>query len=449
METNDLTKGSIFKQQMKLAIPLVAASVITMAYNLIDMFWVGKLGTSELSAVSLAGQYFWFSIALIEFARVGTEIKIATNVGAQNQDKIRSYARNGMRIGIIISLAYSIITLIFAGKMIDVYNITNVQTHELAVMYLRTLSIGIFFNMFSMIFVAFFQGLGRTHELAKVLGLGLGLNIVLDPIFIFVFDLGVIGAAIATTISILIIFIIFVIKVARESNVFKDFKLFQYDKHEIKEILRISAPSATQTVSFNIIAIVMSIIIVSFGDVAVVANRVASQIEGLTWMVGIGISSSMSTFTAQNYGARNYGRIKESFKVMMTSMTLYGIGISLLFVLIPGQIISIFTPDPEVIAMGTTYFRIVAISQVAMFFEGISAGVFNGISKTKIPASIQITGNVLRVPLAMLLSSMIGVNGIWLAICLTTLFKGITLLSILLYNMFVKKIFDAPTGAQA
>jgi len=154
---------------------------------------------------------------------------------------------------------------------------------------------------------------------------------------------------------------------------------------------------------------------------------VGSQIESLTWLVGGAFGSALISFIGQNYGARKWDRITSTFKMASVVMLIYGAFVA--FVLaVPGKyLFGIFLPDPILIERSVLYLRIIAVCQIPMCLEAVSANAFRGLGKTIPPAIINTTCNVIRVPLAYLLSADfmgLGLTGVWIAISASECVKG-------------------------
>lgn len=441
MKINDLTKGPITKNLILLAMPLMIAKLLAMAYNLADMYWVGKLGTEELSAVGTAGMYFWLSASVCILATLGTEVSIAQCVGRDDRVKLHDFAQTGLKLSIYIAFIYSLILLVFAPQLIGFFNVENPVSEAMAITYLRYLSIGTFFSMVTAVCLSIFQGIGKTAVTSLYMGIGLVLNIVLDPVFIFIFDMGVAGVAIATSLSLFIIFLMFAVKLYKETNIFVYFNLFKINVRDAKRILTISTPNALQNIIFTFMAMVITVMVVVYGDAAIAGQKIGNNIESFSWMIGIGITTAVGIFVGQNFGGSDMTRVLKGYHRMFMMMFGYGLVVSIVMFFFNDELISIFSTDPEVIKIGGMYLIIISISQITVVLEAVSGGVFNGLGQTKTPAFFSITGNIIRVPLAFYLASFMGLNGIWLAISLSTIYRGLGTIIALEYELKIRKSY--------
>ncbi len=175
---------------------------------------------------------------------------------------------------------------------------------------------------------------------------------------------------------------------------------------------------------------ILTRIVAGFGSTAIAVQSIGTQIESLTWMTSEGFSAAMSAFVGQNYGAGKHKRIKEGYKKGMQIVGSIGAFTSIIFVLFPGALFSIFVPnDPLALQEGAIYLRILGLSQFLMSIEIGTAGAFNGLGKTLPPSVVGIIFNCLRIPLAILLSGYfaLGLSGVWWSLSITSMLKGLIL----------------------
>jgi Na+-driven multidrug efflux pump len=173
---------------------------------------------------------------------------------------------------------------------------------------------------------------------------------------------------------------------------------------------------------------VISRLVVQWGDTAIAVQKVGSQIESISWMTADGFAAAVGSFVAQNYGAGNLKRVKKGYFTAIIVVLLWGTFCTLLLVGIPELIFKIFIPEETVLELGVDYLRILGLSQLFMCIEITTAGAFSGIGKT-LPSSIEgILLTALRIPVALILSStVLGLNGVWWSISISSMLKGIVL----------------------
>jgi Na+-driven multidrug efflux pump len=167
-------------------------------------------------------------------------------------------------------------------------------------------------------------------------------------------------------------------------------------------------------------------------------QRVGSQIEAVAWMVASGFQVALASFVGQNFGAKRYDRIKDGYKTSMKILIPYGIIVNVLLFVFAEQLFSIFFDNPETLKIGKIYLEILSISQLFMIVELATAGVFNGLGKTVYPSVVGITGNLFRIPTAIILGASMGYAGIWWGVSISSVIKGVVLVIWLVY--FLKRL---------
>ena len=256
----------------------------------------------------------------------------------------------------------------------------------------------------------------------KINAIGMIINIILDPIFIYVFKLGVLGAAVATLISNILMFILYKIK---SNGILHYDKVIGIDKEKILEIVRLGFPMAFQRILFTIVNIILAKIIAIFGTNSIAAQKIGLQIESITYMVIGGLNGAVSSFTGQNFGANKFKRIKQGYYTALLLGIIYSMIMSIIFIVFKEPIIKLFIREENTILIAGGYLQAVAFSQSFSTIEMVSNGLFTGLGMPKIPAVISIVFTVLRIPMALILMRTLGINGIWWSIAISSILKGL------------------------
>ena len=280
----------------------------------------------------------------------------------------------------------------------------------------------LFFAFFNMMYTRILGSFGNNKLAFKINSAGVILNIILDPIFIYVFRLGIIGAGLGTLVANISMFTLF--KINSNGILDYDFKK-SIDTEKIKEIIKLGSPMAFQRILFTVINIMLAKIIAMFGSDAIAAQKIGVQIESVAYMVIGGLNSAVASFTGQNLGAGKYERIKKGYRSSLFIGITYALFIQAVFLFMNKYIINLFITDSATVEIAAAYLRAVAFSQVFSAVEMISNGLFTGIGKPNIPAAISIIFTSLRIPIALILIKPFGINGIWMSISITSIFKGI------------------------
>ena len=446
----DLTEGGIVEKLVKIAIPIMATSFIQIAYNLIDMMWVGKNGSNSVAAVGTAGFYPWLAMAFVMFSKIGGEVKVAQSMGEKNTKEVKSYIKSSIELNVFLSITYTLVLILFNKQLIDIFNLGDLEVITMSRQYLVILAIGMIFYFINPVFTSIFIGLGNSSIPFRINTIGLIANIILDPLLIFGFGpieaLGTNGAGIATITAQIIVTCVFVGYIIKNKIEYFKVKYFRNIELEyFKTLYKLGLPVAIQNALFTLISMAMGVIVASFGPVAVAVQKVGSQIESISWMSADGFASALSTFTGQNYGAYKFDRINKGSKIGLIGALIWGSITTLVLVFLGDIIFRAFINEPDAIIKGVDYLKILGYSQLFMCIEITITGILKGLGRTYIPSVTSIVLNLARIPMAIVLSKpdILGINGIWWSISISSIFKGIILLSIFVILNKSKKLYKS------
>lgn len=430
----DLLNESILPALVKLAVPIMATSLVQMLYNLTDMAWIGRLGSDAVTAVGSAGMYTWFSQGFSVLAKTGGQVKAAHALGAGEEAEAAGYARGAIQLGILFALFYGLLSFFGAGRLIGFFGLQDAETIREAERYLRVVGGLTIFSYLNLIFTGLFTAAGdsRTPFMANVAGLLA--NVVFDPVLIFglgpVPALGSLGAAAATVSAQAFVTFLFLRSMQQEKQLFASFRFFQAVPAEyMKEIFRIGFPAAVQTLFYSGISMIITRLVAAWGDAAVAVQRVGSQIESVSWMVGEGLAAAINAFIGQNYGAGRMNRVKKGYTTALIMTAVWGAGTTALLYFGAEPIFRIFIREADVVPRGIDYLKIVSSSQLLMMVEMMTIGAFSGLGQTMFPNVVSVVLLMARIPFAYLFMALgMGLNGIWWALVLSSNIKGLLLL---------------------
>lgn len=439
-----LTQGNILNALIKMALPIMGTSFLQMAYNLTDMIWIGRIGSSSVAAVGTAGFYMWLSFSLIIISKTGAEVLVAQGIGSQRYKDARNAARSALQLNILLALLYGALILIFKEPLIDFFKIEDPAVNAMAISYLSVIGYGMIFMFCPPVFSAIFNGSGDSKTPFRINTVGLVTNMILDPLLIFglgpIPAMGVKGAAIATIASQAIVTIVFLIELQTNKTPFGHVNFLRRpNSQHIKRIVKIGIPTAFNSALFTFFSMVIARIIAQWGPLPIAVQKVGSQIESISWMTASGFSVAISAFFGQNYGAGNWERLWKGYFTSFKIAIALGIFNTLLLVLGAGPIFSIFIPESEAIRLGVDYLQILGLSQLFMCIEITTSGAFNGLGKTLPPSIVSIIFNAMRIPMALYLSQphILGLNGVWWSITISSVFKGVIL--VIWYHFHINK----------
>jgi putative MATE family efflux protein len=380
----------------------------------------------------------WFAFGFILIAKIGTSVKVSHAVGENEIDKVNVFATNGLMLQVFFGVVFSILVLLFKEQFLGIFNIQSAQIVEYALMYIPIIGGFIFIQFINNGFIAINEGLGQTRINLKILAIGFVFNMIMDPILILGFKLGIQGAAIATVTAQFFTLTIFYFVYKKHNPKLKIFHFSNFNLSAIKKILLVGLPAGVQSIFFTAISIYIAREIYLYGGNVVAAQRVGVQVEQLTWMISGGFQTAITIFVGQNFGAKQYARIKRGVWSISLVLIPYALIITAILVIIPESLMRIFIDDPITVNYGINYLKIISISQVFMIIEGIGTGFFNGIAKSFIPSITSIIGNSLRVPLVIILTKTLAEEGIWWSLNISSIVKALVIL--LVFIFLVNKI---------
>lgn len=438
MKKVDLTEGSAIKVLTNLAVPIMGSSLLQFTYNLVDMLWVGGLGSGAVASIGSSSFFIGLGYSINSLVVIGTGIKVAHTIGRKEEKQVKEYINAGLLINTIIGLIFGIVLILTGRNLIGFLHIGNAIVEKDAQLYLAISGPTMFFAFFNLLYARILGSFGNNKLAFKINSIGVIANIILDPIFIYVFNLGVVGASIATMLANIIMFILYLIQ---SSGILKFSFDIKIDYEKVKEIIILGFPMAFQRILFTIVNIFLARIIAIFGSDAIAAQKIGLQIESITYMVVGGLHGAIAAFTGQNFGAKKYDRIKEGYNTALKIGMIYSLFMAFIFIFFSTPLIKLFVHDENTIVIAKAYLQVVAFSQIFSTIETVSNGLFTGVGKPKISSIISVIFTILRLPMALVLIKPFGLTGIWISIAVSSVLKGI--LAYLLYIIEVKRNFKS------
>ena len=431
MEGN-LTKGPILKTLTKLAIPIMASSFLGTLYNITDMAWIGLLGSKAVAGVGVGGMFTWLSQGLAAMARMGGQVQVAQCIGRGERDRAHGFAQAAVQLATLMGMAYAVISLLFTRQMVAFFQLTDPEAQTAALSYTKIACGLIVFSFLTLTMTGLYtaQGDSKTPFLANLIGLVT--NMILDPVLILgpgpFPKLGVVGAAIATVTAQAIVMTIMILGVfiQKKENVLKGISLTaKIPKEYLSGICRIGIPTAIQGMAYCAISMVLTRMVSAYGAEAVATQRVGGQIESISWNTADGFAAALNAFIAQNYGAGKMDRVRKGYRASLWTVGIWGLLISFVFICFPQAIADIFFHEPKAVATAVGYLVIIGFSEAFMCVELTTVGALSGLGRTRLCSIISITFTSARIPLAIILGGLIGLSGIWWALSVTSIVKGI------------------------
>ncbi|WP_423128840.1 MATE family efflux transporter [Gaoshiqia sp. Z1-71] len=413
----DFTEGREATLILRFSVPLVLGNIFQNMYNIVDSVIVGNyLGKEALGAVGASFPIIFTLISLVIGVGSGASTVVSQYFGARQMDHVR---RTIDTIFIFFLVSSIFVTAIGIGLSRQIFQLLQLPEDMLpqAVTYLNIYLSGMFFFFGFSGITSILRGLGDSKTPLYFMIISTMTNVLFDLLFVLVFKWGIEGVALATVVSQAGAFISAAWYLEKKHPVIKlSFRRYIFDRDIFKSCVRIGLPTGFQQsfVAFGMLAIMG--IVNTFGTNAVAAYTAAIRVDSFAKMPAMTFSSALSAFVGQNLGAYREDRARKGLKVTLLFSLGYSVFVSVLIILFGKYIIQIFTPDPGVIAIGQDYLVIVSSFYLLLSVMFSFTGFLRGAGATFIPMLTSLTALYLfRIPMAYLLSSEIGVNGIWWA----------------------------------
>lgn len=419
--------GEPKKAILKLSTPMIIAMLVHAFYNIADGFWVAGLGADALASVGLFFPFFFIIIALGMGIGVGGSSAISRRIGARNKKEADNTAEHTLILGFLISVIISILGFPFLDEIMRAFSGENERVAFMAISYARIFFIGTPILIFSNIAGSILRGEGDAKRAMYGILIGSILNIILDPLFIYTFKLGVSGAAIASVFSMAVSSLLYIYWMFSKKDTYLDISIknFKYNRRILSEILSVGIPSMLAQLSMSISMIILNKIVVIVGTTDGVAVFTSGwRIVMVATTPIMGLATGVIAVTGAAFGARNKEKLKTAYLYAIRWGVFVELFISLIVFLFSKEISYIFTYSKEAARISEELIRFLKIS--TLFYLVVPPGMltsamFRGVGKGFNSLSVTIIRTfVFQIPLAYILSVYTGwgVTGVWWGIVL-------------------------------
>jgi len=431
---NNILNGKVLPTLMNLSAPIVVAMTCQTAFNAIDTYFVSRLGSEALAAMSLTFPFFIFLIAFGIGISIGTSSLIARTIGAGNTEQTHSAAKNAILLAVAAGVLFTLIGILAARPLVSFMGATG-EIYDLTLQYVSVILFASLLKYLFNVLDGIIRGEGRTKVSMMMMLTAILTNIVLDPFLIFGIGffprMEIAGAALATAISWGVGCCVVLSYYLRGKGIvnlsFKDFKL---DLKSMSDIIKVGFPSALSQAAMAVMIIFLSRIILNMdaGEKIIAAYGLGFRVEVVAILPTVGLRVGTIIMVGQNYGAGLYQRVEEINRrgnlFIFTVMTAVGA----LFSLAAPYIIGIFTQDPEIFNLGVQYLQHVTITYGFIGLGMVSNASFQGIGRG-IPPLVNtfLRLILLQLSFAYLLAIVLnmGAVGLWRGILLSNIMFGI------------------------
>lgn len=410
----DLTKGSPAKLILMFTVPLLIGNVFQQFYNMVDMIIVGQtLGKNALAAVGATGSLTFLIIGFAQGLTAGLAIITAQRYGAKDYRGLKKSFAASVVISLIVTIVLTVLSLVFIHPMLQLMQ-TPPEIIDQAQTFISIILLGIFASMSFNLLSNVIRALGDSRTPLFFLIIAVIINVVLDLIFIILFGMGVEGAAIATVIAQVSSSVLCLVYIKKKIPLLQLRKKdFSFDKEEIRVHLNAALPMAFQSSIIAIGAIVLQAALNSLGTDVVAAQAAASRIDQFANQPMMSFGIAMATFSAQNYGAKEYGRILKGVKQTLMMSIGFSLVAGATVIFFGHSLMKLFVSSSEtrVFELAQTYFNINGSLYWILAILFILRYTLQGLGQSKISTIAGMMELLMRSFAAIILTGMLGYAG--------------------------------------
>lgn len=424
-----LTQGPVDKTLISLSRHMALGIISIILINVVDTFYVGQLGAKELAAISFTFPVTMIVISLAMGLSTGTSALVSRAIGTGDHAKGKRLTTDCLALAFILvllvaSIGYHTIDLIFTALG------ASIQQIDLIHDYMSVWFIGVGLVVIPMVGNSAIRATGDTKTPSRVMMVAAAVNIILDPLLIFGIGpfprLELTGAALATLISYSITFLFSLwVLIVREKMLTFALPAIAEVWHSWKSLLKLALPASTTNMMAPVAIGILTHLAATYGDSAVAALGVGTRIESLAMIGVMALSSVLTPFIGQNWGAKKHQRVQQSLNFAIKFVLFWGICLCLILALSASMIARLFSDNPEVISLIEIFLRMVPISYAGMGLIIVTSATYNAFHQPKQSAILVLTRLfILMVPLALLGSQIWGVIGIFIGVMTANLLAG-------------------------
>lgn len=418
-----------------LSLPAMVAQISSVAMQIIDAAMLGHLGTKESAAVGLVSTTIWLFGGLCSAFAAGFSVQVAHYVGAEDLRGARNIIRQGLFSGLVFSLLLALIGL-FIAPHLPVWLGADKEIHAGASEYFSIVAAALPVLEINMLAAGSLRCSGNIKIPSFLNALMCVLDVIFNYLFIFVFHMGTAGAAYGTflayaiTMSLMIYFMTAKdqqLRFSLDTELMGKWNFTRYipNKNTMKRAFTIGSPISLERGVMCGAQIAITSIIAPLGSVAIAANTFGINIESVCYMPGYGISEAATTLVGQSLGAKRKDLMRSfawiSVCLGMAIMALMGI---LMAVFAP-EMMQMVTTDNGVVELGAEVLRIEAFAEPMFAASIVAYGAFVGSGKTLVPSLMNLGSIwIVRLTLALLLAPSMGLQGVWIAMCIELCWRG-------------------------
>lgn len=409
-----LAEGNMTKTLLKLCLPSVAAMAITGVYNIVDAYFIGRMGSTDaVGALSVLFPLLMILTAVGSGISVGAGSLVSRLLGGCEQEKAQKAVAAAMILALAAGVLFTVFGIVFAKPLLRLLGASDAIL-PFALKYTRWFLSGSVFVMADIVLAGTIRAEGNALYPTIALLSGTVLNIVLDPLFIFSLQLGITGAAIATVFSYIVTFgLLLAYYTSKRSAVsLKKIAFSSLNKQNTIETIAVGVPVLMKQTLTAVGFAIVNAFIAPYGAAALAASGICTKINSFVIVIIIGMTQGFMPVAGFNYGAKNHKRVIESVKVALMMSLVFSIVCIVFYLFFGGGLVSLFSTDVAVIALGTTFMQ--AFSTCILFNAAafMIESLYLAAGKARVSLLFSFSRLFLLLPLVFVLSSIFKQNGI-------------------------------------
>ena len=422
MENNQNVLGteSIGKLLLKYSVPAIIGMMVNALYNVVDRIFIGNMpgvGPMAITGLGVAMPVMSVITAFGTLVGVGSTTNISIKLGQGKRDEAERIIGNAISLAVIIGATLTILGTVFLDKMLILFGASD-STISYAEAYMSFILVGATFSIMSMMFSNLIRGDGNPRLSATIMIIGCAMNIVLDALFIFKFNMGIQGAAFATVISQITSSVIGLLYYLRgKSNLSLKKKNLKLNKSIIGAIFAIGCAPFAMQLTNRVVQLIFNTSLKTYGgDLSIGAMATISSISMIFVMPAFGFVQGMQPIVGFNYGAKKYDRAKKALKISLISASIVFLLGSLVIQLAPQALVVMFNKDSELMNITIIGLRKYALAMPIVGISIVGSNFIQSIGKAKMAMVLGLLRQVIiLIPMVLILPNFFGLNGVWFA----------------------------------
>ena len=419
-DQNVLGTESIGKLLLKYSVPAIIGMMVNALYNVVDRIFIGNMpgvGPMAITGLGVAMPVMSVITAFGTLVGVGSTTNISIKLGQGKRDEAERIIGNAISLAVIIGATLTILGTVFLDKMLILFGASD-STISYAEAYMSFILVGATFSIMSMMFSNLIRGDGNPRLSATIMIIGCAMNIVLDALFIFKFNMGIQGAAFATVISQITSSVIGLLYYLRgKSNLSLKKKNLKLNKSIIGAIFAIGCAPFAMQLTNSVVQLIFNTSLKTYGgDLSIGAMATISSISMIFVMPAFGFVQGMQPIVGFNYGAKKYDRAKKALKISLISASIVFLLGSLVIQLAPQALVVMFNKDPELMNITIIGLRKYALAMPIVGISIVGSNFIQSIGKAKMAMVLGLLRQVIiLIPMVLILPNFFGLNGVWFA----------------------------------